>query len=423
MGGISDYSGSVVLEGVIHEAAFSAVQLRHDNRIKLRSAGAAAEGLAEDAELSLGDIISDGKLIGYSDCNALLTKTPDARWIAYAAGCLYVLLAEEALPLNSARGLNILLDSKVPLGAGVSSSAAIEVAVMFALLAAFKLSLPDMELARLCQVVENRVVGAPCGIMDQVSCSLGQENKLLTLKCQPHDLLGYERIPHGWSFVGIDSHIKHTVGGNKYAAARIGAFMGLKILQVESRENWGGYLCNIPVDVWQGWKERIPIQLTGAEFLSHYGELPDSVTTVNPQQPYFVRSCTEHPILENDRVREFIALMGLAGRDPDEMLMEEAGQLMLESHKSYSDRVNLGSRETDLLVGLGMQRGPEHGIFGAKITGGGSGGTVVFLCGGERAESAIQQILKEYAESSGLSPRLMTGSSPGAVESGIRSIS
>jgi galactokinase len=321
----------------------------------------------------------------------------------------------------TARGVNILIESDVPIGAGVSSSAALEVAVMNALCGLHGIQMDGLQLARLCQVVENRVVGAPCGIMDQVTCALGKEGSLLALKCQPHDVMGHQPVPAGWRFVGLDSGVKHSVGGSKYRLARTAAFMGLGIIRSKSDGDTVQYLSSLSPEAWKPWRAVLPETLTGSEFTARYGDLPDTVTEVHAHETYPVRDAAEHPILENDRVREFIALMNLARSEPDAQLMTEAGALMLGSHRSYSDRLDLGSAETDLLVELAMDFGPNSGIYGAKITGGGSGGTVVLLCD-ETAGAAVEEVRQSYERRTGIEPRLMTGSSPGAVEFGTRII-
>jgi L-arabinokinase len=155
------------------------------------------------------------------------------------------------------------------------------------------------------------------------------------------------------------------------------------------------------------------------------------VTRVDPQETYYPRACAEHPIFENARVMQFIALMRIAeiqqqerpGAIPDAALMRYVGELMYEAHASYSDRIRLGSPETDLLVELVRQAGEPRGLYGAKITGGGSGGTVAVLCTqAPDADQALEEICAAYAERAGIAPRLFLGSSPGALSFGTRYI-
>lgn len=437
MGGVADYSGSVVLEMPIAEAACVAWQWREDREIRVRSIGAEAEGLTPDVVLSLDDLIAEGNRVRpLAEVRERLNAEPGARWAAYLVGCYYVLLAAYSKVSQGhvdarlgEQGANILLQSGVPLGAGVSSSAAIEVATMLALGEAAGVQPSDLTLAAWCQRVENEIVGAPCGIMDQVTVALGEANALTVLRCQPHDLLGAQEIPPGWRFVGIDSGVKHSVGGSAYTRARVGAFMGLKIIQLES----GGklldnYLCNMSPDEFLAYRELLPETLSGAEYHDLYGRLPDRVTRVDPAETYHPRLCAEHPILENDRAKHFSALMQIAVvrqeesvavhgyATLDEPVLIEAGRLMYAAHASYSDRLNLGAAETDLLVELIRERGPERGLYGAKITGGGSGGTVAVLClDVPEAEEALREVCAVYTERTGITPRTFVGSSPGAV--------
>ena len=401
----------------------------------------------------------------------VLTSDPETRWASYVLGCFYVMLTAYVKAPQTARedarlgdlGANILIWSEVPPGAGVSSSAALEVATMHALSEAAGIHPSDLTLAAWCQRVENTIVGAPCGIMDQVTSALGRQNALLALRCQPHDLLGNQQVPPGWRFVGIDSRVKHSVGGSHYTHARVGAFMGLKVIQLES----GGklldnYLCKMKPEEFAQYRELIPETITGAEYHELYGRLPDVVTRVDVETTYHPRACAEHPILENDRVGTFSALMHIAslraeeelaaverampptleaiqaGPDTaprfnaipplpirgDAQLLRQAGELMYASHASYGENLDLGSPETDLLVDLIRGRGEEQGLYGARITGGGSGGTVAVLCADEspEADAALIEVCREYQQRTGITPRAFTGSSPGAILFGARQI-
>ncbi len=453
MGGVADYSGSLVLEMPIAEAAFVAWQWRNDRTLRIRSLGVEADGLLPEVSLSLDELVDErGRVRPVAEVRERLSRDPRTHWVRYVAGCFYVMLnAYSRVSQGRAdarlgeQGANILLHSEVPLGAGVSSSAAIEVATMHALSEAAGIHPSDLTLAAWCQRVENNIVGAPCGIMDQVTSAMGRENALIVLKCQPHDVLGTQRVPPGWRFIGLDSRVKHTVGGAHYTKARVGAFMGLKVIQLES----GGklldnYLCNMEPAEFETYREMIPETLTGEEYRAQYGQLPDTVTRVDPEETYHPRACAEHPILENDRAREFVALMHIAtirheeraepgeerateqrpSAEPDTDLMIEAGKLMYASHTSYSERLDLGAPETDLLVELIRRRGPERGLYGARITGGGSGGTVAVLCAADSpdTDAALTEVCREYAQTVGRAPRPFVGSSPGALMFGARQI-
>ena len=411
MGGVADYSGSLVAEMTIAEAALVALAPRSDRVLRVWSRGIEAEGFTPQVSLSLDDFYSPNDrsvLLSYDAVRSRLGHVPETRWAAYVLGCVYVLLAEGIVP-DFPHGANLLLDSRVPLGAGVSSSAAIEVAAMSAFNAAFHLNLTGVTLARLSQIVENKVVGAPCGIMDQMTSVLGVPNSLLLILCQPHEVQGTQALPKGVKVYGINSNIKHSVGGTAYTRARVAAFMGRKILGVD-------YLAQIEAGSSSTeTAAEMPEMIVGADFLAEYGETGDLVTAIDPGMTYPLQAAVHHAIYESIDVKAFVSLLS-PQRPADALYL--AGDLMYESHRSYT-RIGLGCPETDLLVELGRAAGPSKGIYGAKITGGGSGGTVAFLTYGERSEQTVHEIAEAYRQQTGRTPQIfLGGQSPGAAAFG-----
>jgi L-arabinokinase len=309
----------------------------------------------------------------------------------------------------------------------------LEVAALTAICAACDITLDGLEVARLCQRVENEIVGAPCGIMDQVTVALGRENELLQLLCQPHQILPFVALPPDVEIFGINSHVKHSVGGGAYGRARCATFMGRRILrdmvpQVMSGANGELYLANLSTDVWRALRFHIPEKMLGRDFLARYESHNDTATTVEPEVEYSLRLATEHPIYEADRVRRFIALLRTVEQNDAARneLLGAAGDLMIQSHFSYDHRCSLGSAETDLLVSLLREQGATHGILGAKITGGGAGGTVAVMADRRRnndLEATLQTVMNEYSQRTGYAPQLLSGSSPGAVQWPVRHIS
>jgi galactokinase len=411
MGGIADYSGSLVLEGTLARAAYAAVQPRRDRKLRALSLGVAE---AEPVEMSLDDLLSRGRPKTYAQMQRAFTGA--GRWAGYVLGTLHVLQREGVVD-EWPHGLNLLLASDIPIGAGVASSAAIEVAAMNAVVAAYGLTLEPVRLAQLCQMVENRVVGAPCGIMDQVTSELGEPNRLLALCCQPCEVEALHGVPAGYQFVGINSAVKHSVGGTAYGRVRCAAFMGYRIMEsLRPAADYGGFWCRVTPEEFTPVEADLPEVMTGRDFAARYGQTHDAVTTVQPDMQYPVRQASRHPVLENARVRRFVELLGRG----DERAMGAAGKLMYESHASYS-ACGLGADETDLLVELVRERGLEQGLLGAKITGGGSGGTVAVLVRDE-ARPLLREIEHEYRRRTGLSPILLSGSTSGAAQWGSRVI-
>src|SRR5262245_45961046 len=227
MGGIADYSGSMVLELPILEATFAALQRHPDRRLKIVSLADEPERTLA-FEMALSDFEDGGKPVDYDAARDRFQRNPSQHWAAYVAGVFLALMRERGIRFQD--GARILIASRVPQGKGVSSSAALEVAAMQAVAAAFDISINAREMALLCQIVENRVAGAPCGVMDQMTASCGETNRLLALRCQPAELLGMTAIPDEIAFWGLDSGVRHAVSGSDYGSVRVGAFMGYRII-------------------------------------------------------------------------------------------------------------------------------------------------------------------------------------------------
>jgi L-arabinokinase len=339
----------------------------------------------------------------------MFAQNPQHHWAAYVAGVFLVLMRERGVTLSS--GCRIVISSSVPEGKGVSSSAALETAVMQAAVSALQIRIEPEAMAILCQKAENLVAGAPCGVMDQMTCLCGERGALLALLCQPAELQPAVGIPEELSLWGIDSGERHAVTGSDYVSVRTGAFMGYRILAGLERR-WNGYLANIsPEEFEREYVGRLPEQMLGSEFLHQYSWWPDSVTTVDPARVYRVRQPAAHPVYEHRRVTLFRSLLTERG---GEQQWKELGQLMYESHAGYS-ACGLGSEGTDAIVRLVQSEGPANGLYGARITGGGSGGTVAVL-GRSDARQAIGRVAAKYAGITGYRPYIFEGSSAGAAQ-------
>ena len=150
--------------------------------------------------------------------------------------------------------------------------------------------------------------------------------------------------------------------------------------------------------------------MNGQDFLDHYQGTNDPVTRIDPTVDYAIKTPTEHPIYENRDVHRFKNALESSQSDINDTLL---GDLMRAAHQRYS-RCGLGTEQTDALVDLVYEYGLDHGLIGAKITGGGSGGTVAVL-GHTRAADTIGQLLDEFAARYGYSPTCFEGSSDGAM--------
>jgi len=175
----------------------------------------------------------------------------------------------------------------------------------------------------------------------------------------------------------------------------------------------------MPPAVWRRrFRDTVPERIDGAAFLARYHGSTDTVTVVDPVRSYPVRAATEHPIYEHARVGRFRDI--LAGGAASADARAELGELMFASHASYS-ACGLGSDGTDRLVELVRAAGTAAGVYGAKITGGGSGGTVAVLAAAGR-RAVIDAIAERYRADSGRQVTVFSNSSDGARAAGLARI-
>lgn len=470
IGGIADYSGSLVLQMPIREACHVAVQKIQPGKqrlwkhaqarqnakgqgptpvLQIVSYGSELSNRGPTFDMDLSDFMDGDQPISYEKAKGYFARDPSQRWAAYVAGTILVLMKE--LDIRFESSISMLVSSAVPEGKGVSSSASVEVASMSAIAASHGLNISSRQLALLCQKVENSVVGAPCGVMDQMASACGEANKLLAMVCQPAEVLGLVDIPSHIRFWGIDSGLRHSIGGADYGSVRIGAFMGRKIIKSTASEmcsqscpNGNGnnpdeleeyaiellqdeasldYLCNLTPHRFEAiYSKDLPDTMNGEAFSTKYDNHNDPVTTIDKKRSYGVKAATRHPIYENFRVKAFKALLTSASSEEQ---LTALGELMYQCHYSYS-ACGLGSDGTDRLVQLVQEM--QHSkpsvsgdgtLYGAKITGGGSGGTICVIgrnC--LRSSEQILQIQQRYRNATGYMPFLFEGSSPGAGKFG-----
>lgn len=423
MGGIADYSGSLLLQLPIAEKLTVQLQQRKDSVISILSILPPKKVLQFEIDYS----ILKNKKTG--EAAKLVRSMENGDWAAYVIGCLCVLETEKNI---SVRGLNISIHSEIPLGKGVASSAALEVAAMNAICKLYDIQLNEVELPLLAQQVENNFVGAACGLMDQLTVHLGQKNKLLPIICQPHKVFQSISVPRGIQFTGIDSGVRHTIGGACYGDVRTATFMAYTVIarlegaSTDDLENakekndfsslpYGGYLANITVsDFEKKYAAHLPETITGKYFIGKYKTSIDNVTDVNEEKNYNLLACGRHPVYENHRVNLFSQLLQQFSRSNDkEKTLSLLGELMLQSHASYS-AVGLGHPAADRIVDAVRETGYSSGVYGARVTGGGSGGTVAILSG-KLGKQTVKKIFNQYKKDCGQKIFFFSGSENGAL--------
>jgi galactokinase len=269
-------------------------------------------------------------------------------WADYLRGIVHVLRER-----GVTSGIDVRVDSRVPPGSGLSSSAALLVAAARALREAFDLAIDDREIALLARRAEHEFVGAPVGIMDQMACSLAGERDALLLDTRS---LTYSRVPlpPGAGLLVIDSGLRHAHASGEYRVRRQECERAAASLGVES-------LRDVTIDD-----------------LDRIAGLP---------APLDKRA--RHVVTENRRVLETVDAFNRGD-------LKRAGQLFLESHASLRDDFDVSVPEIDALV---ASAAAQHGCYGARITGGGFGGSIVALVDPDHLSAVGDTVIREQQAS------------------------
>lgn len=342
LGGVADYAGALVLE----------TPTRAATTVTVRPADALVVG---PVRLTAGELRSLAAM-PYRELRAALAEHPT--WTHYILGVALVLIRHGVIDPPSGA---IEVASDVPQSVGVSSSAALEVATARALGAD---AVDPLRLAALCQEAENQVVGAPCGIMDQVTVAMGVRDALLPILCRPAAVRAALPLPPDVQVVGWPTGVQHAVSGAAYRRARVAAFMGKRIAEASSGRavDW---VSQIPPPSLAA----LPELLSGAEFLARWRRIDDSVTSIDEHETYPVRAAASFGVQEHRRCEAALSLV--AARR-----FAELAPLLAASHAGY-DAIGLGHPAATAIVSAAVAR---PGVYGARSSGGGCGGTVVVIC-------------------------------------------
>ncbi|MCX4448694.1 galactokinase [Streptomyces sp. NPDC087866] len=283
-----------------------------------------------------------------------LTPHEGHGWAAYPAGVVWAL--REAG--HKVTGADIQLTSTVPTGAGLSSSAALEVVTGLALNDLFGLGLDAAELAVLAQRAENAFVGVPCGVMDQMASACCTEGHALHLDTRD---LGRRQVPfdlaaHGLRLLVVDTRVKHALGDGAYAERRAGCEEGARLLGIPT-------LRDLPYE-----------ELDAA--LGRLAEAGADESVVR-----YVR----HVVGDNQRVEQVIALLDAGD-------VRAAGPVLTAGHLSLRDDLRVSCVELDLVVGTAN----AAGALGARMTGGGFGGSAIVLVEEDRADDVTKSVLEAF---------------------------
>ena len=333
----TDYNGGFVLPALIPQHTTVELALRADRRVAGWSAS--IDGGHRPVEFELNSV------------------TPTHSWLDYVQGVVVALLRRG----YRLEGADLRLESGVPIGSGVSSSAALEVAVARAFRQAFDLALDDVELAMAGKWAENEFVGAPTGIMDQMVVSLGKRDGALFIDTRT---LRYERValPPSVDLLVIDSGVRHRLVTSEYAVRRAQCEEACRRLGVAQLRDVG------------------VIDLPRVEALD---------------EPFSRRA--RHVVTEDARVLQAVVAMkaGDAG---------QLGDLFYASHASMRDDYQVSAPEVDCLVEIASA---DQDIYGARLTGGGFGGSAVILARAGTGRAAAGRIARAYQSETGRTPTIL----------------
>jgi galactokinase len=301
-------------------------------------------------------------------------RTRRGIWLDYVEGVAQA-LEKRGVRL---RGADMMILSDVPAGAGLSSSAALEVSVGFALTSLAGAEVDRVALALACQEAEHVYVGAQVGIMDQLIAVLGRRGHALLIDCRTLEAAPVPLDSSEAAVVVCDTHVKHRLASSEYNRRRAECEQGLGVLQRALPE------ITALRDV------------TAVEF-EQYGErLPETIR----------RRC-RHVITENERTLRAAEALRRGG-------LEEVGRLMYLSHHSLRDDYEVSIPELNVLVGIAEDC---PGVLGARMTGGGFGGCTVNLVRREAVEVFIDRVSRGYYAATKITPSVyFTEASEGARE-------
>ncbi|MFD7961624.1 galactokinase [Streptomyces zaomyceticus] len=338
IGEYTDFNDGFVLPLALPHTAVAAVSRRDDGVLRLHSA----------------DI--DGGIVQLGTDS--LEPLSGGGWAAYPAGVVWA-LREAGHPVT---GADIHLASTVPTGAGLSSSAALEVVTALALNDLFGLGLSRPVLARLAQRAENAFVGVPCGVMDQMASACAEEGHALHLDTRD---LSYRQVPfdlarEGLRLLVVDTRVKHALGDGAYAERRAGCEAGARALGARALRDVSA------------------------------AHLPESLARLGDET---ILRYVRHVVTDNARVERTIALLDAGDT-------RAVGPVLTEGHASLRDDLRVSCAELDLVV----EAANAAGALGARMTGGGFGGSAVVLVDTDRADEVAAAVGKAFAEAGYAAP-------------------
>lgn len=330
----TDYNDGFVLPIAINRKTVVAAAPRNDQKIQVHSLT-----LKESADIDLAD----------------KERGKSKRWVNYVRGIAEVLI-ELGVPIG---GANLAVDSDVPIGSGMSSSAALEMSVGTALVALAGVDVYLLQLALAAQRAEHEYAGTKSGLMDQLAAGFGRRGHALFIDCRSMERTAIPLNLGDTAIVVCNTNVKHDLATSEYNERRAECERGVELL----REHLPGIKALRDVSV--------------SNFNRCGGELPD-----------VIRRRVRHVVTENERT--VAAAEALRKSD-----VVRFGELMGRSHASLRDDYEVSCRELDLMVEIAMQ---QTGVAGARMTGGGFGGCTVNLVAENEVERFCDVVASTYED-------------------------
>ncbi len=320
---------------------------------------AAAPAIDGAAKTQLRSTVGDGAVS--LDLTQPVKPAPKGAWSNYPVGVIAGFLARGV----KLAGFDALIHSTVPLGGGLSSSAALEVATATLLEAITAQKLDPVDKALLCQKAEHDYAGMPCGIMDQFISVMGKENHLLLLDCRSRKPELVPMTDPAMALLIVNTNVKHELTGGEYAKRRAQCEQAAKTLGVPSLRD------------------------ATADMLERARARMDEVA--------FRRA--RHVIGEIERTPQ-------AAREVRASNWPAVGELMYASHASLRDDYEVSCPELDAVVNIAQAIGPNGGVIGCRMTGGGFGGCAVALVRADKVDAISARIAAEYEQRTKTKPTL-----------------
>jgi galactokinase len=334
----TDYNNGFVLPAAIHQAAIVSISKRTDHQIHLTAVDVPDEMIIE------------------SFANLYVSEK---RWANYIIGVIVQI--HKKYPLSA--GFNLAITSNVPIGAGVSSSAAIECAVAFGINELFSLGIDKMELANMAQKAEHEFAGVQCGIMDQFASLFGKKDHVILLDCQTMEYHYFPLLLDGYQIILFDTGIKHALASSEYNLRRKECEQGIALMQLKN----------------------------------------PTISSLRDASIEMLAECEaikSHPIVYNrcKYIIEEIERTKKACIDLQKKDLEAFGQKMYATHIGLSKLYEVSCSALDFLVDIVKN---EEGVIGARMMGGGFGGCTINIVKSNKVEQIINHTSISYQEKTG----------------------